>query len=329
MESTAYGAFPGSAPPPARFGDIRQAFDIDRGLRRGIAALRRLPWVLLLGGFLKSCTEGGGGGSLPDADQLESLGDSLKKLERQSSLMPDTPRWFAADGNPLPGLDGLDAIVGLGLGLLLGIVVVVLVITLLVVLARAWLGAGWIRLHDEIIRTGEGNAGTLFGGGDVFASMLGWTLLSGFLGLAAIVVALCPLAGLLVVPDEPGVYLAIMALTGLWAVVVIGGLIYLRLGLCFVPHVITLERLPVMAAIERSFALSAGGRLHLLLYMMVFSFIGFLITLPGYCLCCVGVLVTRPFGVAMRDLPYTEGFLHLTQPPETVATYSINTWAND
>jgi hypothetical protein len=63
--------------------------------------------------------------------------------------------------------------------------------------------------------------------------------------------------------------------------------------------------------------------------MAVFSFLGVLATLPGYCLCIVGALVTRPLGVALRDLPYTDAFLRLTRPAEEVAAYSITTWADD
>jgi hypothetical protein len=330
MDDSPYAELPGGSgsPLPPAPGTISSAFDIDRGLRHGFAALKRAPWVLLAGGFFKSCTEGGGGVNLPDMGDMDAVRDLIDKAEvRGHGALPlDPTQWFAGDGLPF---GGVDALLGLGIGLLVALVVVALVLALVMVLASAWLGAGWIRLHEEIIKTGEGRAGTLFTGGDVFASMLGWTILSGLIGLAGIVLAILPLGGLLVLPEGSNLEIVVVAGAAIWALLALGGLLYLRLSLCLVPHIITLERQPVMAAVERSFALTAGGRGHLLLYMALFSFIGFLATLPGYCLCVVGVLVTRPLGVALRDLPYTEGFLHLTQPPDVVAAYSISTWGDD
>lgn len=327
MDDSPYSQLPSSGTlPPPPFGDVRAAFDIDRGLRRGIAAIRRAPWVLLLGGFFKGCSEGGGGVNIPNPEDFSALQDLLDKGSLSGrAVLPGQPGWFAGDG-PFAGIGGFG---GFELGLILAILLVVLLVVGVMLLAHAWLGAGWIRLHAQLIRTGEALPGTLFSATDCFGTMLLWSLTSGMIGLAGAAVAAAPFFGMFLVPADSAMQVLVAVLGGLWALLIIGALIYLRLALSLVSHVIVLEGQTMMAAIERSFTLTAGGRFHLLLYMAVFSFIGVLVTLPGYCLCLIGVLLTRPLGVAMRDLPFTEGFLHLTQPPEAVAAHSISTWGDD
>jgi len=324
-----YGQLPswGAATPPPPFGNIRESFDIDRGLRRGIAAIRKAPWVLLLGGFLKSCTEGGGGAGINNLSSIGDIGDILNNPEfRGHGGLPFSPGAWAQAGSNFPDLSLLG---GLGVGVIIAVVLALLVVALVFFLFGAWINAGWIRVHEELVRTGKAQLGTLFGAGDVFGSMVGWLLISALLGVATLVVSILPLAALFAIPDDDDARIAVFTGTGLWAAAVVAGTIYLRVALALVPHIITLERQGVMAAIERSFLLTQGGRLHLLLYMGVFSFIGVLVMLPGYCLCFVAVFFTRALGVTMRDFGYTEGFLRLTQPPETVAAYSINTWGDD
>lgn len=328
MDASPYGQLPasGSTPPPA-FSDIRAAFDIDRGLRRGIAGIRRAPWVLVLGGFLKGCTEGGGGVNVPNPDDYTQLREMFDKVGASGhSALPGQPGWFAADGGPFAGVD---ALAGVGLGVLGLIVVVAVVLVVVMFLANGWLGAGWIRLHAQLIRTGEALPGTLFSATDCFGTMLAWSFTSGLIGLAGVAIAIAPFGAMFFLPEGSPTQLAVAVVGGVWFLMVVGALLYLRMALSLVAHVIALEGQSMMAAIERSFSLTSGGRFHLLLYMSVFSFIGLLVTLPGYCLCIVGVLLSRPLGVAMRDLPFTEGFLHLTQPPEAVAAHSISTWGDD
>jgi hypothetical protein len=324
MEGSPYSPSPSGEPQAGAYTDVTSAFDIERGLRHGIAAFRRAPWVLLLGGFLKSCTEGGSA-SLPSTEDSSALQDLFEagRQSGHSSLLGQPGHWAASDAFPSGALDMIGS---LELGVLIGIVAVALVAVVIVFLLGAWIGAGWIRLHAELIRTGEATAGTLFSATDCFGTMVMWSLTSGLIGIAGVAVGAFPLAGLFFVEEDSATYLAV-ALGGMcWFTLVFVGLIYLRLCLSLTSHAIVLEGLPMMAAIERSFSLTSGGRLHLLIYMAVFSFISFLVTLPGYCLCLIGVLITRPIGLVMRDLPYTEGFLRLTQPPDVVGSYSINSW---
>ncbi len=324
MEGSPFSSSPSGGPQAGSYADVPAAFDIERGLRHGIAAFRRAPWVLLLGGFLKSCTEGGSA-SLPsteDSAALQELFDAGRR-SGHSSLPGQPGLWSASDAVPSGALDMIGS---LELGILIAILAVALVVVVIVFLLGAWIGAGWIRLHAELIRTGEAAAATLFSATDCFGTMVVWSLTSGLLGIAGVAVGAFPFAGLFFVEPNSGTYL-IVGLIGIsWFLLVLAGLVYLRACLSLTSHAIVLEGLPMMAAIERSFSLTSGGRLHLLIYMALFSFISFLVTLPGYCLCLVGVLITRPIGLVMRDLPYTEGFLRLTQPPDVVATYSINSW---
>lgn len=324
MEGSPFSSSPSGGPKAGSYADVPAAFDIERGLRHGIAAFRRAPWVLLLGGFLKSCTEGGSA-SLPSTEDSSALQELFDAGGRSGhSSLPGQPgHWSASDAFPSGALDMIGS---LELGILIAILAVALVVVVIVFLLGAWIGAGWIRLHAELIRTGEAAAATLFSATDCFGTMVVWSLTSGLLGIAGVALGAFPLAGLFFVERNSGTYL-IVALSGIsWFMLVLAGLVYLRACLSLTSHVIVLEGLPMMAAIERSFTLTSGGRLHLLIYMALFSFISFLVTLPGYCLCLIGVLITRPIGLLMRDLPYTEGFLRLTQPPDVVATYSINSW---
>ncbi|MSQ02638.1 MAG: hypothetical protein EXR71_12240 [Myxococcales bacterium] len=330
MDST-YDELPaGAAEPPGGGAQmaVSVAFDIERGIRNGVHAIRRNFWVVLGGGLLKSCSEGGGSGgnsvSPDDIETLKKLADGSfdpSRISLGSNMGPPVGPWIADE---LP-FDPAILFGGLGMGLMVAVVALVVVLVLLILALNAWITPGWIRLHQEILRDGTGRFGTLFGAGDVFLRSLGWGLLSGLLGLATIVIAALPLGALFFV-DEPSMMLLVGAACGLWAVGVVVASIWMRLCLAFVPHIIALEGQGIMAAIDRSVALTRGGRAWLLLYMALLSFLGLLATLPGYCLCCVGVLITRPLGVMLRDFGYTEGFLRLTRPPTEVAGWASERW---
>jgi len=300
-----------------------QAFDIGRGLTNGINAVRRNFWVFLVGGLVKACTEGGGGGGgngfdESDIDTIERLIDEADR-GAQNGMVPGLP-WV---GEGLPDLDP-GMLLGLGalyIGVLMAVVLgVVIVVTAL----QAWFLPGWIRLHAEIARTGEGKFGTLFGTFDVFLPSLGWVLLSGLLGLVMVLVAVLPLVGLFFV-DGSGLLL-VGAFSGLWLLVAFAGAVYLRLCLAFVHHAIALEGLGVMAAIDRSFQLTAGARGWLFVYMLATSVVTWIGGVAGLLLCLIGALVTIPLRLGVRDYGFTEGFLRFTRPPDEVAGYACNTW---
>ncbi len=331
---SAYGELPTGGVPPAS-GDAQMemsaAFDIERGIRNGVHAIRRNIWVVLVGGLLKSCTEGGGGSggnnlSGEDLDTLKKLSDGSfdpSQMSLGATIGLPAGPWV---GEELP-FDPAVLFGGLGVGFLVALVAVVVVVVLVVLALGAWITPGWIRLHHEILREGTGRFGTLFGAGDVFLRSLGWVLLSGLLGLATVVLAIVPMISFFFLTD-PTMMLLVGIACGVWALGVIVATIWMRLCLAFVPHAIALEDQGIMAAIDRSVALTRGGRFWLLLYMAVLSFLGFLASLPGYCLCCVGILLTRPLGVTLRDFGYTEGFLRLTRPADEVAAWASERWEN-
>ncbi len=327
---SAYGERPsgGAEPPdgPAQM-EMSAAFDIERGIRHGVQAIRRNIWVVLLGGFLKSCTEGGGGSNGVSGDDI----DTLKKLS-DGSFDPSQNALGATLGLPLGPWAGDEfpfdpevIFAGLGMGLIVAMLVAIVVLLLVLLGLNAWITPGWIRLHHEILRDGKGTFGTLFGAGDIFLRSLGWVLLSGLLQLATVVIAMLPLLAFFVL-DDPTALLMVGIACGLWVVAVVVAWIWMRLCLAFVTHAIALEDQGVMAAIDRSVALTRGGRFWLLLYMAVLGFLGFLASLPGYCLCCIGILLTRPLGVMLRDFGYTEGFLRLTRPADEVAAWAAERW---
>lgn len=330
---TPYGELPGGTGGPGALLDpqvpMATAFDIGRSLQNGIQAIKRNFWVFLVGGFLKACTEGGSSGgnnnvTPEDVDGLKRLfeGGGSGGGGAQNSIGSALPTPWAQDG--FPSDFDPEMLAGLGVGFLVALAAVVLVVVVLVVLFQSWFLPGWIRMHARVAQSGTAEFGDLFGAGDVFLSSLGWVLLSGLLHLVGVVVAFAPFAGMFFV--EPAGMLVIGVLGGVWALAVIVALVYLRLCLSFVHHSIALEGLGVMAAIDRSFTLTQGGRGWLLLYMAVLSFITYIAGLAGLLLCCVGVLLTAPLRLGIRDYGFTEGFLRLTRTPDEVAGYACQTW---
>lgn len=333
---TPYGELPGGTGGPGTLLDpqvpMATAFDIGRSLQNGIQAIKRNFWVFLVGGFLKACTEGGGGNGGGNNSLSPEDAESLKRLFQggggggsggaQNGLWPSLPVPWAQDG--FPSDFDPEMLAGLGLGFLVALAAVVLVVVVLVVLFQSWFLPGWIRMHARVAQSGTAEFGDLFGAGDVFLTSLGWVLLSGLIGLVGVVVALAPFAGMFFV--EPAGMLVVGVLGGVWALAVIVALIYLRLCLTFVHHSIALEGLGVMAAIDRSFTLTQGGRGWLLLYMAVMSIITYIAGVMGFLLCCVGILLTAPLRLGIRDYGFTEGFLRLTRTPDEVAGYACQTW---
>ncbi|GDX82757.1 hypothetical protein LBMAG42_45680 [Deltaproteobacteria bacterium] len=288
--------------------NFMEAFDLARGMQHGFSALKRCFPVLFVGGCLKGCTEGGGGGGGGD------LGDSIESFQKGGSAGgPDVKELFSELG--------LGELGEIGIGV---IVAAVFIVFAIVLVFRAWILPGWVRLHEEVLRTGEGQFGTLLGATDVFASSLAWGVIEGLMYIVWIALIAGPYFLLFVVPVEQHRLVGVIA--SAWGVGMLGAGIYLFLSTAFVNHVIAFEGLGVVDAVARSFDLAAGNRLWLALYTFLYWMVGVVMAVVGLCMCCIGTLVTQPVGIVIRDFGFTEGFLRFTRPADELAGWTIHQW---
>jgi len=273
--------------------NVVEAFDIPRAIGHGWEALKRQPFGLLLGAFLMSATEGGGGGGGNSGGSQDLSGQSVSDGLREASNALGGAEWAVI------------ALIG----------ACVLCCGVAVLLFRSWLEPGYLRLHRDLVIQGQAGAGALFGGASAFTRMIGWNLLSGVIMLGTVVVAMLPGGALLAVGYELDRSLPLMIGGGvLMGIIGVPVGIYVKLGLAFGAHAVSLDDLSVMDALERSWGLARGARLHLFLFFLVTG----LFWVAGFILCCVGVFATR----AIRDVGVTEGYLLATRP-ETAADFAL------
>lgn len=301
-----------------------ESFDIARGLNHGWSSLKRCFPVLFVGGCLKACTEGGtgsGGGG----------GDSGSDDERSGWLLRDLPRhvtdaWHHANTGEVPLLGSSGGIGGLEMGLIAMIVVVALGVMLALLAFRAWLVPGWIRLHRQILETGEGTFPVLFSGADRFLPMFGWMWLQSAIVLGTLAAACIP-GGILVALGVSG---ADQTLTWAGAAVIalfaLPTLVYVAAGVALGEHAITLDELGPMDALSRSWSLASGNRIHFIFYSVVMAIIRAVVGLSGICFFCVGFFITNPSATAMQNLALTEAYLLYTRRREETERWSVWTW---
>lgn len=277
-----------------------EAFDLASGLQSGFEVFKRAWPVLFVGSCIKSCTEGGGGNYNPSG--LSDL----------------------ANSNNGGGLDQLDpTALGITAAVVAVVLVVVLVVVVLVLALRAWIVPGWLRTHEEVLRTGNTDWSTLFSGGDRFVPMLLWSLLQGVISLGAV--------GL---PAAPGIGIAIWGfynnqpmiggggtLLALLPAIPIG--IYVNLGLRYGDYLVTFDERSAMEALGESWGLASGNRLRMILFGVVLWLMRITVALAGFCFFCVGGLVTGPIALALYDIPWTRSFLLLTRPRTETDAWTV------
>jgi hypothetical protein len=286
---------------------FRDAFDIGGTITRGYQALRAAPWPILLGALIMQCTEGGGPGGGGGGGGGGNSGDGYGgDHDWQGS-----GSWFG-DRLQLPPLDHLAGSIGATEAVLIAIIVLVLVGFMLVCglalfALRTWLEVGYLRVQREALETGTGSFQTLFGGADRFWSMAGFKLLGGVIALGTMLLSLLP-GGVVL---GAGLFLDLLpvTLTGgvLAALMVLVVILYVGLGLALGKHALVFEGLRATEAIERTWELTRGHRLWLLVYLFVIG----ILRAAGLCLCCVGVFLTR----ALTDTATTAAYLALTRGP--------------
>lgn len=265
---------------------VQQAFSINRAISHGWEAFKRNPAAWIIGGFLLSLTGqggGGGGNNLGNQSSYESSGDpSLDQF--------------------LQGMQAGLAATQLGIACFCGIVGL---------LIHAWIQPGFVRMSRNMVVNGSAEMGTLFTSTDCFVRQLLWDLLAGIISFGAAAISAVPggaliAAAFLVAGDgEPNIALLIGGFVLVFSIM-LPVLVYVGIGLMFGSYAIALEDSGPMQALERSWGMAAGNRLHLFLFNLVTG----LFNLLGVCACCVGVWITRP----VVETGKIEGWLLATDP---------------
>lgn len=272
---------------------VDEAFAPMENLSVAVAAFKRCWPVLFVGGCIKSCTQGGGGG-----------GNSFSDMASDPNLSEDMRLVMA------------------GVGLVMALVV--LGVALVLLLVRAWLIPGWLRVHEEILRTGGSDWSTLFSGGDRFLPMLGWSILSGVLLFFVVVLAGAPGIGALVWGVSKDNVPLMVGGGLLAAAMVLPVVIYVRLGMNFGDYLIVFDERGVFETLGEAWTLAAGTRISQLILGVVLAGVGFVALIAGFAMCCVGLWVTMPISIAIGDFARTRAtLLYLRPRTETEAWFAL------
>lgn len=310
--------------PPSDPMPFTEAFNPGRAIKHGIEAVKAAPFPLLLGAFILGFTEGGGGGN-----NFSSLGDAFN----QGGDDWDYGGYdydFGSDWNYRiqDGIGEISGVVGAGsdaflqglmgssdfsdpamIGAIVGAMCCFSVLILIFFALRCWVKVGWIRLHEQVITTGEGTFGVLFGGGDRAMDMAIWALLSSLISFGALFAAAIPggvVAGAGAAMEvEPLMIVGVLLL----CVLVIPVAVYIGLGLAFGDHFLVLENKSPMEALEASWEMASGNRMSLFIYQFIMGLFAFAAVFVGLLMCCIGVILTSPGARAVIDVGFTESFL--------------------
>lgn len=297
---------------------FHEAFHLRRAVDNGWAAFKAAPAPLIVGAILMQCSEGGGGGPGNWGSALQNQQSESSGQGGSSSLAPqllDASRdlWRQARVDVGDVVDDLSASFG---GQEPGVIAVIVLAAILlgllcagVLLAfRCWIEPGWYRLQREVLSSGSGQFGTLFGAWDAFLPLLGWKVLAGLISVGTFLLAAIPggallawglLQDLLPVTIAGVVLLVILVIPALW---------YVGLGLWFGPRLVALECARAIEALERSWELARDHRWQLFGFNLVLV----LLQVSGICLFCVGILMTRP----VAETGATGAFLLYVRPRE-------------
>ncbi|MDG1483952.1 MAG: hypothetical protein P8R54_30455 [Myxococcota bacterium] len=291
--------------------EFNQAFNISRGLEHGFAAFKRAPLPLFLGGMLMQCTEGGSGNSSSSPGSIPWDTDGGSR-DMDYDYRMDLGELLRADIPPTADLTELIGLAGVGMGFILGMVLLGVVCIGLLWVFRSWLHVGYIRTQSRSLLSGEGSFGDLLSGTDRLPTMMLWKLLKMLITTGALLVAAAPGGGILLfgVINENTPLLILGAVVALLLGVPV--MVYIGLGLAFGEHAVTLDELGPTEALERSWELASGNRLHLFLFLLVYGFLRLVSVFVGLLMLCIGVLFTVPITRAVTDTGFTSSYLLLT-----------------
>lgn len=184
-----------------------------------------------------------------------------------------------------------------------------------VVLLRAWIASGWIRLHRDVWLRGEGSFRTLFSGADRMWAMLGWRILRGTLAASCVLPALAGFAVILafefVDPDlQPGLELVVAMVPA----TLVGGVafVWIGSGLLLGEYFVALEEDGPVRALRRSLGAAHGHRGDLVGFYLLWHINAFVILLLGFLALCVGAVVSIPLSRALMDNAWCRAYLRLS-----------------
>jgi hypothetical protein len=286
---------------------IGRAFDVGRSIGNAFAAVRVAAAPLWLGGLLIWISGGnrtpvGMAMNLPqlasgDSDAWAAVSASLTRLSQ-----PAVSFLRIGEDDALAMLVGF-AVVILVFGLAAGLLLFAL---------HCWLQPGFIRLHESVLEHASDATTPLFSGKDRFWSVLGWNALDRLALGAAGCVAAWPGALVAFIGWRTASETLQLAGATIAAVFALPALIYVGLGTYLGAHAVVLEGKGPVHALRRSFGLAHGNRFPLLFFATVCVLLE-AASLAGVFLCCVGLLLTAPFAVAISGFARTEGFLLMTR----------------
>jgi hypothetical protein len=98
--------------------------------------------------------------------------------------------------------------------------------------------------------------------------------------------------------------------------------IYVGLGLAFGDYLVVFDKRSAVDALGESWAIAKGKRLQMFVFGVGLWLARVTATLAGFCLLCVGSLVTSPIALAIHDYAWTRTFLLLTRPREETDAYA-------
>lgn len=175
----------------------------------------------------------------------------------------------------------------------------------------AWLSVGYYNGVAEVMRTGTTEFGKLYDSRGRWLTVLLARVLRDVIGVMSFGLLLIPVVFGIISHEaldfDEGVSVLAAILGGLALLPII---VYLWLGLVFVPQAVALEDIGPVEAIARSWKLASGKRLWLLL----FALITFAIGLLGLILCCFGGL--QASGILI-EVMWTEAYVQATTGEET------------
>ena len=269
-------------------GDLGGAFAFSGSAPAANQAVQRGWGPLFVGGWILSLLDlnsGGGGSDDTDVGAL-SLPSGSRIAQSTPDLDISDPTLFAAI---LGGLATLFLCFGL------------------MVLLRAWIAPGWIRLQQETHVQGTGSWRTLFGGRDRMLAMLGWRILR--LSLLALPwsMVLAPGAAAFTLSDAP--ISASLAVIGVGAFLAFVCWLWVAPGLLLGEFFVALDGNDPVLALRRSLDAARGHRVELVVFYVIWAILQAVIVLAGMLLFCVGMLFTVPLGRAMSDSAWCRGFL--------------------
>lgn len=248
--------------------EFRRAFDPVRALSAGWTLMMRAPLTLVVGGILIALTD-------PDAS-------SVYNIDEESFDEP----WHLFTGGMLAGAS---CCVGVALFVF-----------------NCLLQVGFAGAVQRVMVTGEERFADLFQERGLWLTMIVARAIKLFLKVFSFLPVVFLAGGPILIGSATDLLPVGVAAGVLFALCYVPIWVYVLLGLSLVEQAVAVESKNPVEALQRSWELARGNRLHLLLFAIVTG----VVTITGVLLCCVGVVFTS----AWSFVAWYEGYIRLTLP---------------